>query len=96
MYLTVEVVIIIVIEVSPCLALAPALPPSLAVREPEVVPEAPRLLESLAEHLVLLDVVVGDGPSCELHRLLEMLLCNLRDGILIIVHVHGCSLVLEN
>ena len=92
MYLTVEVVIIIVIEVSPCLALAPALPPSLAVREPEVVPEAPRLLESLAEHLVLLDVVVGDGPSSELHRLLEMFLGDLWDGVVIVIHVHGRSL----
>ena len=94
MYLTVEVVIIIVIEVSPCLALAPALPPSLAVREPEVVPEAPRLLESLAEHLVLLDVVVGHGATGKLHRLLEVFLGDLRDGVLVIVNIHSGSLQL--
>merc|ERR1719242_2274462 len=94
LHLTVEVVVVIIIEVP--LALSPSLSSSsLAVREPEVVPEAPGLLESLTEHLVLLDVVVGDGPSGELHGLLEVFLGDLWDRVLVIVHVHGGSLLLS-
>merc|ERR1719278_1163060 len=90
LHLTVEVVVVIIIEVP--LALSTSLSSSsLAVREPEVVPEAPGLLESLTEHLVLLDVVVGDGPSGELHGLFEVFLGDLRDWVLVIVHVHGGS-----
>ena len=90
--LAVKVVIVLVIEVSA--SLATALSSTLTVREPEVVPESPGLLESLAEHLVLLDVVVGHGATGKLHRLLEVFLGDLRDGVLVIVNIHSGSLQL--
>ena len=91
--LAVKVVIVLVIEVSA--SLATALSSTLTIREPEVVPESPGLLESLAEHLVLLDVVVGHGATGKLHRLLEVFLGDLRDGVLVIVNIHSGSLQLE-
>ena len=58
--LVVKVVLVIVGKVVGTLlcALAAGL-----VREPEVGAEATRLLQSLGEHLVLLDVVIGHGPK---------------------------------
>merc|ERR1719219_1334780 len=89
--LTVKIIIVLVVKISPCWSSASP----LALREPEVVPEAPGLLESLAEHLVLLDVVVGHGATGKLHRLLKVFLCDLRDGVLVIVNVHSGSLLLS-
>ena len=91
--LAVKVVIVLVIEVSP--SLSAALSSALTIREPEVVAESPGLLESLAEHLVLLDVVVGHGAPGELHGLLEVFLGDLRDGVLVIIHVHSGPLQLK-
>ena len=91
--LAVKVVIVLVIEVSA--SLATALSSTLTIREPEVVPEASGLLESLAEHFVLLDVIVGHGAPGELHGLLEVFLGDLRDGVLVIVNIHSGSLQLE-
>merc|ERR1711936_32324 len=91
--LTVKVVVLLAIEVPT--GLASALSSTLTVREPEVVPEASGLLESLAEHLVLLDVIVGHGAPGELHGLLEVLLCDLWDRVLVIINVHSGSLLLS-
>ena len=88
--LTVKIIIVLVVKISPCWSSASP----LALREPEVVPEAPGLLESLAEHLVLLDVVVGHGATGKLHRLLKVFLGDLRDGVLVIVNIHSGSLQL--
>lgn len=48
---------------------------------PEVGSEAATLLQRLREHLVLADVVVGDGASRELHRLLEVRAAYLRHRV---------------
>ena len=88
--LAVKVVIVLVVEVSA--SLATALSSTLTIREPEVVAEPPGLLESLAEHFILLDVIVGHGAPGELHRLLEVFLGDLGDGVLVIIHVHSGSL----
>ena len=52
-------------------------------REPEVVAEASGLLQRLGEHLVLSDVVVRDGSTRELHRLLEVALRDLGHRIVV-------------
>merc|ERR1719219_2299419 len=87
--LTVKIIIVLVVKISPCWSSASP----LTLREPEVVPEAPGLLESLAEHLVFLDVVVGHRAPGELHRLLEVFLGDLGDWVLVIIYVHSSSLL---
>ena len=92
--LAVEVVVVAVLEGGAAAAAAgrriPGIPggPALAVREAEVGAEASALLQRLREHLVLLDVLVGDGAARELHRLLEVPLGHLGDLVLLVdVHV---------
>lgn len=51
---------------------------------PEVGSEAAALLQRLREHLVLADVVVGDGATRELHRLLEVRAADLWHRVLLI------------
>merc|ERR1719295_1709013 len=53
------------------------------VWESEVLTESSRLLQGLAEHLVLFDVLVGHGPAGEPHGLLEVPLANL--GVVVVV-----------
>ncbi len=52
---------------------------------PEVAPEAAALLQRLREHLVLPDVVVGDGATRELHRLLEVVATDFRHRVVVVV-----------
>ena len=56
---------------------------------PEVCTEPSGLLEGLREHLVLFDVVVGHGPPGKLHGVLKVPLCDLWDGIVVVIDVHG-------
>merc|ERR1719427_947738 len=88
--LAVQVILVVIVEValptSPCWCISSG----RTIREPEVVAETTALLKGLREHLVLLDVVVGHRPSCELHCLLEVRLSDLWNQVLLIIHVHGC------
>ena len=51
---------------------------------PEVGSNSSALLESLSEHLVLADVVVGHRTPGELHCLLEVVPPDLGHGIVIV------------
>lgn len=84
--LAVKIVVVIFLEIALAAAAAAA---SLAAdfsREAEIIAEASRLLKRLSEHLILADVVIGDRPTGELHRLLEMPLRDLRNRIVIDFH----------
>lgn len=59
---------------------------------PEVGAEPAALLQRLREHLVLADVVVGDGAARELHRLLEVRAADLRHRVLL-VHLEGQEVI---
>ena len=56
--LAVEVVVIILVEVSLARSPCRGASSSLSIREPEVGSKSSGLLEGLAEHLVLLDIIV--------------------------------------
>ena len=61
------------------------------LRETEVLPESSALLQRRREHLVLADVLVGNGPPGEPHGLLEVSLADLGD-LFLLVDVHGTAL----
>lgn len=42
------------------------------VKLPEIVSESPRLLQSLREHFVFTNIIIGDGSSSEAHSFFEM------------------------
>ena len=64
-------------------------------RETEVLSKTARLLESLTEHFVLADVLIGDWSSGKTHSFFKMLLRYLGDFIFTIIHVH-CRSSLKN
>ena len=61
--LAVEIVIIIIVKVALGRTSSRSIATLLTVGEPEVGAEPSGLLESLAEHLVFLDIVVRHGPN---------------------------------
>ena len=89
-FLTVQIVVALVVDER--LAARGATGAGLSVGESEVAAESSLLLQGLAEHLVLLDVLVGDGAAGKLHGLLKVALGHLRQLILFIIHIHVASL----
>ena len=70
-FLAVQVIVIVIVEVPPGRASSRG-GAGAAVREPEVGPEAAGLLQRLAEHLVLLDVIVRHRSEQQNYYMIEI------------------------